>query len=70
MKVTAIISDELVSEVKRHARGKNLTESLTIALKEWLAAKKIKELNTMVKEAPLEFNKDFSAEKTRDINRK
>ncbi|MEA2015428.1 MAG: DUF2191 domain-containing protein [Actinomycetota bacterium] len=70
MKVTAIISDELVLEVRKHAKGKNLTESLTIALKEWLAVKKIKELNTMVRETPLEFNEDFSAEKTRDINRK
>ncbi|GAG78241.1 unnamed protein product [marine sediment metagenome] len=39
MKVTAIISDNLISEVKKYAKGKNLTESLTIALKEWLAKK-------------------------------
>ncbi|GAI10507.1 unnamed protein product, partial [marine sediment metagenome] len=51
MKVTAIISDNLISEVKKYAKGKNLTESLTIALKEWLAVKRIKELNNMVKES-------------------
>ncbi len=70
MKVTAIISDNLIEEVKKHAKGRNLTESLTIALREWLAEKKIKDLNSRVKEAPLEFNPDFSANKIRDINRK
>lgn len=69
MKVTAIISDELISEVKKYAKGKNLTESLTAALKEWLASKRIKELNSMVRESPLEFKDSFSAEKAREINR-
>ena len=69
MKVTAIISDNLISEVKKYAKGKNLTESLTIALKEWLAVKRIKELNNLVKESPLEFNESFSAETIRGINR-
>jgi hypothetical protein len=50
--------------------GKNITESITIALKEWLAIKRIKELNNLVKETPLEFNKDFSAENIRQLNRK
>lgn len=70
MKVTAIISDNIISEVKKYTRGKNLTESLTIALEEWLASKRIKELNSMIKESPLEFKEGFSAEKTREINRK
>ena len=69
MKITAIISDNLISEVKKYARGKNLTESLTIALEEWLASKRIKELNSMVRESPLEFKENFSVEKTREINR-
>ena len=69
MKVTAIISDNLISEVKKYAKGKNLTESLTIALNEWLAVKRIKELNNIVRESPLEFNENFSAEKIREINR-
>ena len=70
MKVTAIISDNLISEVKKYTMGKNITESITIALKEWLAIKRIKELNNLVKETPLEFNKDFSAENIRQLNRK
>lgn len=56
MKVTALISDNLISEVKRYAKGKNLTESLTIAIKEWTDLKRIKELNDFVKEKPLEFS--------------
>lgn len=69
MKVTAIISDIMISEVKKYAKGKNLTESLTIALKEWLAVKRIKELNNRVKEMPLEFKPGFSAEEIRKTNR-
>ena len=56
MKVTALISDNLISEVSKYAKGKNLTESLTIAIKEWTDLKRIKELNDFVKERPLEFS--------------
>ena len=70
MKVTAIISDELIKEVKNLTKGKNITESITIALKEWLALKKVKELNQVVSKEPLEFNVDFSAERARESSRR
>lgn len=70
MKVTAIISDNLILELRKYAKGKNLTDSLTIALKEWLAAKRIKELIEIISDKPLEFLSGFSAEKIRNINRK
>ncbi|MCE5329784.1 DUF2191 domain-containing protein [bacterium] len=70
MKITALISDELISELKKYARGKNLTDSLTTAIKEWVDLKRIRELNEYIKDNPLEFNSDFSAEKIREINRK
>lgn len=70
MKVTAIISDELIKEVKKLTKGKNITESVTIALKEWLALKKVKELNQLVREEPLEFDVNFSAEKARETSRR
>ncbi len=57
MKVTAIIKDNLISEVRKYARGKNLTDSLTITLKEWVDLKHIKELNGTVNDRPLEFKK-------------
>jgi hypothetical protein len=69
MKVTAILPDDLIREVKHYAKGKNLTESIVIALKEWLDLKYIKELNKEIESDPLEFSEGFSAQKTRDLNR-
>jgi hypothetical protein len=42
MKVTALIPDELVEEVKHLTQGKNITDSLTIALNEWVESQKTK----------------------------
>ena len=67
MKVTAIIPDDLVKEVVEQTHGKNITESLKIALSEWLKIKKLKELNLMVSEDPLDFK--YSAKVIRDKNR-
>lgn len=69
MKVTAIISDEIIQNVKTLSQGKNLTESLIIALNEWIALKKIQALNKTIKRTPLRFSKDFSAQTIRKINR-
>ena len=68
MKVTALIPDALVQEVNQQARGKNLTECLVIALKEWLALKKISSLNLAVATRPLKFS--FSASQLRLRNRR
>jgi hypothetical protein len=70
MKVTALIPDKLVNDVKHFAGGKNLTESLITALEEWLSLKKIHALNDEVSKNPLQFSKDFSASKVREANRK
>jgi hypothetical protein len=70
MKVTAIISDKLIEEIKKLTKGKNITESITIALEEWLAIKRIKELNQIVREQPLEFRTYFTAGDIRETNRK
>ena len=70
MKVTALIPDELVEEVKRYSKGKNITESLIKALEEWVALEKIKKLNEKVDSNPLKFQKGFSGEKVREINRR
>ena len=69
IKVTAIISGDLISEIKKYTKGKNITESLTIALKEWLALKKIRMLNSLVSEEPLEFNENFTVENIRRLSR-
>ena len=69
MKVTALLPDQLIEDVKAHAKGQTLTESLTLALEEWLRLKKIAQLNAQVQKQPLEFAKGFSATRTRTLNR-
>jgi hypothetical protein len=70
MKVTALIPDELVHEIKQYSGAKNITESFIIALNEWLALKKVKELNLLIKKSPLHFSSQFSSSHVREINRK
>ncbi|MDD5658908.1 MAG: DUF2191 domain-containing protein [Actinomycetota bacterium] len=70
MKITALISDKLISELRKYAGGKTLTDSLETAIKEWVDLKRIRELNEYIKESPLEFSPDYSSEKIREINRK
>lgn len=69
MKVTALLPDALVQEVNQTARGKTLTESLLVALKEWLALKKLSRLHEKVSREPLKFQSAFSASKVRSLNR-
>ncbi len=69
MKVTAIIPEELIKEVHHYGRGKNLTQSLRIALLEWVALKKLRELNEEIRKNPIEFEDEFSAEKVRGLTR-
>lgn len=70
MKVTALLPDQLINDLNDIAKGKNLTESLTIALKEWVSMKKLLKLNKKVQKQPLEFVEGFSASKIRTLNRK
>ena len=69
MKVTALIPDDLVSDVKQLTQGKNITESLIKALSEWVSIQKIKTLNTKVAKNPLIFQDGFSASSARKISR-
>ncbi len=70
MKVTALLPDHLISEIKTYAKGKTLTESLTTVLEEWLQQKKIAKLNKQVRSKPLEFQKDFNATTVRNLSRR
>ncbi len=67
MKVTAILPDKLISEVKQLSHGKNITESIKIALDEWIKIQNLKKLNKQIKNNPLEFN--YTANELRNINR-
>ena len=70
MKVTALIPDDIINEVKQLAKGKNLTESLIVALEEWISLKKVKKLNSEIEHKPFEFSDNFSGHNVRAANRK
>ncbi|MBV6641800.1 MAG: DUF2191 domain-containing protein [Cyclobacteriaceae bacterium] len=68
MKVTAIIPDDLIKDVKDFTGGKNITDSLIKALSDWLYQKRIERLNKQLSDSPLKFKDNFDAEKVRDLN--
>ena len=67
MKVTAIIDDNLISEAIKYSNAKSTTEAVKIALQEFIAIKKIKELSAELKINPLQFK--HSADEIRLLNR-
>ena len=68
MKVTAIIPDEIIKDVKRFTDGKNITDSLVKALNDWLYQKRIDTLNEKLNHKPIQFTDGFSAEGIRNLN--
>ena len=66
MKVTAIIADDLISNVKAYTRSSTVTEAITIALKDWLDMYNIKELNNRISKKPINIK---NGHKIREINR-
>jgi hypothetical protein len=70
MKVTAIIPDELVYDVKRIRRGANITESIIIALQLLTTKQKLLKAIEKVRKEPLTFQEGFTSAKVRKLNRK
>ena len=66
MKVTAIIDDDLVNNVKVFTRSSTVTEAITIALKDWLDMYNIKELNKRIAKKPIIIN---NGQQIREKNR-
>ena len=66
MKVTAIIDDDLINNVKIYTRSSTITEAITIALKDWLDMYNIKELNKKISQNPIFID---NGQKIRKINR-
>ena len=66
MKVTAIIDDDLVNNVKVFTQSSTVTEAITIALKDWLDIYNIKELNKNISNNPIYID---NGQKIREINR-
>lgn len=69
MKVTVILPDDLIRDVQKLSGGKNITESLKLALTEWLKMAKLKKLNAQLLKTPLKFVVDYSAESVGILNR-
>jgi len=66
MKVTAIIADDLVNNVKAYTRSSTVNEAITIALRDWLDIHNIKELNKQISQNPIYIN---NGQQIREINR-
>ena len=66
MKVTAIIADELVNNVKAYTRSSTITEAITIALNDWVDIFCIKELNRKISQNPVNLDE---GQKIRELNR-
>ncbi|HCZ35394.1 MAG TPA: DUF2191 domain-containing protein [Cytophagales bacterium] len=69
MKITALVPESLMDEVKKYSGGKNVTESLIIALTDYTNRQKLRKAIQKLKKNPLEFADDFNAEKIRKVNR-
>lgn len=69
MKLTALIDDELIETVREISEGKTTTESVVIALREWVALKKLTRLANDVKRKPLKLS-PASYKRIRELNRK
>ena len=66
MKVTAIIDDDLVNNVKVYTQSSTVTEAITIALKDWLDIYNIKEMNKNISKNPIFID---NGQQIREINR-
>ena len=69
MKVTALLPDDIIEEVKKLSGGKNVTESILIALQAYVAQHRIRKLIQKTTAEPLQFKGGFTSEKVRAQNR-
>lgn len=68
MKVTAILPDDMIADVKAFTGGKNITDSLLKALSDWLYLKRIEKLNATLANSPVTFDEGYSAKKVRNLS--
>ena len=67
MKVTAIIDDKTIKDAMTYSKASTVTDTLKIALNEYIRLQKLKNLSKRVKEKPLSFK--YSADQIRNLNR-
>lgn len=68
MKVTAIISQELIEEAMELSKADTITEALKVALISYIRSQKVKQIGASIVSEPLEFK--YSAQELRDLNRR
>ena len=68
MKVTAIISRELIEEAMALSKADTITETLKVALVSYIRSQKVKQIGASIVSEPLEFK--YSAQELRDLNRR
>ena len=68
MKVTAIISKELIEEAMELSKADTITEALKVALISYIRSQKVKQIGASIVSEPLEFK--YSAQELRDLNRR
>ncbi|UJP64637.1 type II toxin-antitoxin system VapB family antitoxin [Mongoliitalea daihaiensis] len=68
MKVTAIISQELIEEAMELSKADTITEALKVALISYIRSQKVKQIGASIVCEPLEFR--YSAQELRDLNRR
>jgi hypothetical protein len=68
MKVTAIISRELIEEAMELSKADTITEALKVALVSYVRSQKLKQIGALIVNEPLEFK--YSAQELRDLNRR
>lgn len=67
MKVTAIIDDKTIKDAMTYSKASTVTDTLKIALKEYIRLQKLKNLSKRVKDKPLIFK--YNADQIRNFNR-
>jgi hypothetical protein len=67
MKVTAIIDENVIKDAMKYSKASTITETLKVALNEYIRLQKLKDLNELVKKNPIHF--EYTAEEIRNINR-
>lgn len=68
MKVTAIISQELIEEAMGLSKVDTITEPLKVALISYISSQKVKQIGASIVSEPLAFK--YSAQELRDLNRR
>jgi len=67
MKVTAIIDENVIKDAMKYSKASTITETLKVALNEYIRLQKLKDLNESVKKNPIRF--EYTADEIRNLNR-